>query len=73
MDLILVIIGSEGVGWIYMALDRTQWLTVVIMVINLQVSQNASNVGWYSVGTYSKANIQQCLGLIFPERLNGHR
>jgi hypothetical protein len=49
----LTIIGLEGVDWIHMALNRTQWVAVVNVVMNLQVSQNASNVGWYFVGTYS--------------------
>jgi hypothetical protein len=52
----LIIIGSEGVGWIYMALDRTQGLTVVITVMNLEVTQNASNVGWYS-GVHTQMQI----------------
>jgi hypothetical protein len=46
-------LGCEGVDWIHLTQDRNQWLALVNMVMNLHVSQNARNVGWYSKGTYS--------------------
>jgi len=36
-------IGWEGVDWINLAQDRNQWRSVVNTVMNLRVSQKASN------------------------------
>jgi hypothetical protein len=36
-------IGWEGVDWVYLAQDTDQWWTVVKVVMNLQVPENAGS------------------------------